>query len=332
MPMPKRLEWLVALAVVPALAGCGGGTALRREAEATCRRLVAARRSESPVETGRIAPAPSADQPRSVVYFAPREALAAPAPGDAATDAKTEPEWPAAPPASIEATSFGDILKSDLRETPRQVWSGTKHSFAKPENLLILGAAFGADRIVRHNLDGRIRDDFRHDDTSLAETDDFGSIIGNPALHFGIAGAWYLGAVHERDASHHAMSKTMIEALAVNGLSTGLLKVSMNDRSPNGERYGWPSGHTSSSVCFAAVMQQYYGWKAGVPLYLLAGYSAATRLEDREHDLSDIVFGAALGWVVGHSVAKGELPEIGGFHVLPYGGPGAGGLMFIKQW
>jgi len=332
MLVPKRLGWLVALAVVPALAGCGGAAALRREAEATYQHLAAARRSEPPVETGRTAPASSAERPRSVVYFAPREAPAATAAADAAPGARTEPERPAAPPALIEATSFGDVLKSDLREAPRQIWSGTKHSFAKPENLLILGAAFGADRIVRHNLDSRIRDDFRHDDTSLAETGDFGSVIGNPALHFGIAGAWYLGAVRQGDARHHAMSKTMFEALAVNVLTTGLLKVSMGDRSPNGERYGWPSGHTSSSVCFAAVMHQYYGWKAGAPLYLLAGYSAATRLEDREHDLSDLVFGAALGWVVGHSVAKGELPEVAGFHVLPYGGPGAGGLMLIKQW
>ena len=325
--MPKRFGWLVVLAIVPAVAGCGGEAALRREAQATCERLAA-------VEAA--APAPSADRPRSIVYFAPREAPAAAAADEAAADTRTPAGQPAGQPADpqapLQGRSFGDVLKIDLREAPAQIWSGTKHTFAKPGNLIILGVAFGSDRIVRHNLDGDVRDEFRHDDSSLAETGDFGSIIGNPALHFGIAGAWYLGAVHERDSSHHAMSKVMIEALAVNGIATGLLKVSMGDESPNGERYGWPSGHTSSSVCFAAVMHQYYGWKAGLPLYLLAGYSAATRLDDREHDLSDIVFGAALGWVVGHSVAKGELPEIAGFQVLPYGGPGAGGLMLIKQW
>ena len=319
MPKPKRLGWLLTLAMVPFLAGCGGPAALRCQAEAAYQRLAAA---------GPAAPVPSDAAPRSVVYFAPREAPAPPA----APDAQPEPERPAAPRAPIHELSFGDTLKIDLREAPGHIWSGTKHAFAKPENLLILGVALGADRVVRHNLDGRVRDELRHDDTSLAETGDFGSVIGNPALHFGIAGAWYLGAVHQRDSRHHEMSKVMIEALVVNALATGLLKVSMDDRAPNDEHYGWPSGHTSSSVCFAAVMHQYYGWKAGLPLYLLAGYSAATRLEDREHDLSDLVFGAALGWVVGHSVAKGELPEVAGFYVLPYGGPGAGGLMLVKQW
>jgi hypothetical protein len=85
-------------------------------------------------------------------------------------------------------------------------------------------------------------------------------------------------------------------------------------------------------MCFAAVMHEYYGWQAGVPLYMLAGYSAATRLEDREHDLSDVIFGAALGLVVGHSVVQGELPQVAGFHLLPYGGRDAGGLMLVKQW
>jgi len=321
-PTLRRIGWVVALMALVTLAGCGEGGALRRQAKATCRHLAAASR----------APALLSDRPESIVYFAPREVPAADAPADATPEAAAPSEPSVGPQGLIRGLSFGEVLKSDLREAPRQIWSGSKHAFAKPENLLILGVAFGADRIVRHNLDGRIRDELRYDDTSLAETEDFGSIIGNPALHFGIAGAWYLGAVHQRDDKHHAVSKVMIEALAVNGLATGLLKVSMGDESPNDERYGWPSGHTSSSVCFAAVMHEYYGWKAGLPLYLLAGYSAASRLEDREHDLSDVVFGAALGWVVGHSVTKGELPQVAGFHVLPYGGPDAGGLMLVKQW
>jgi membrane-associated phospholipid phosphatase len=157
-------------------------------------------------------------------------------------------------------------------------------------------------------------------------------VIGNPGLHFLAAGTWYLSAVRDRDALRYDRSKTLIEALLVTNLSTLALKIGMDDRSPNGEKYGWPSGHTSSSVCFAAVMHEYYGWKAGVPLYLLAGYTAASRLEDREHDLSDLVFGAALGWVVGHSVVKGELPQVAGFYVLPYGGRDAGGLMFLKRY
>jgi len=314
-----RLFIVLALGFIQlASVGCGRDTALVRQAEATHARLLAAEGARTPA--GGVGP---------ILFFAPREEEAgAPA---AVEGESPEAEMPASPAwEPIEGKSFGEILRADIREAPASVGRGFVHAFGKPENLLILGAAFGVDRIVRHNWDEDVREYFEDNDSSLAETDDFGSIIGNPALHFGVACAWYGIAVEKRDAKNHAFSKVMIEALAVNGLTTSLLKVSMNDQSPNGEYYGWPSGHMSSSMCFASVIHEYYGWPAAIPFYLLAGYSGASRLQDREHDLSDLVFGAALGWVVGHSVVKGELPQVGGFYVLPYADRGAGGLMFVK--
>jgi len=311
-------------AVLVAAVGCGRDTALVRQAEVTRARLLAAAEAEARPAPGRSALA--GGRLGTCLFFAPREEGATePAGGEGkAPEAAT----PAFEP--IEGKTFGEILKADIREGPAAVGRGFAYSYGKPENLLILGAAFGVDRIVRHNWDEDVRHYFEDNDSSLAETDDFGSIIGNPGLHFLIGGAWYLSAVQQRDARHHELSKVLLEALIVTNTSTLALKVAMDDRAPNGQKYGWPSGHTSSSICFAAVMHEYYGWKAGVPLYLLAGYSAATRLQDREHDLSDLVFGAALGYVVGHSVVKGELPEIGGFTVLPYADRNAGGVMFVK--
>jgi len=347
---------LAAVAAI-GLAGCAATHDLRHHADRVCARLEAAHVAAAAPGARPAARTPDlAGDERTVLFFAPREGAADPAtpadapppagaPGAAAVPAgkasTAAPDSSAAVPAGetpapdfgpLPGDSLGQVVKADLRDLPRNVAGGMKHAFVNPTNLAVLGAAFGLDRITRHNLDRDIRDRIRDDDTSLAETGDFGSVIGNPALHFGIAAAWYGAAVQKRDARNYAFSKTLFEALLVNNLTTLLLKVSMNDRSPNGEYYGWPSGHTSSSVCFASVLHEYYGWKAGVPLYLLAGYTAATRLQDREHDLSDLVFGAALGWVVGHSVVKGELPQVAGFQVLPYTRGDAAGLMFVKQW
>jgi len=326
----------VGLAPLLASAGCGSDAVLHRRAEVACEAVTAAATSRqgrtaepSDARAGVTGDAPSHLVPTQTLLLAPR-AEAADAPADASAGAPADEPHAAMP--AIRGRSTKDVLVEDLKSIPSGIGRGLKHTWAKPENLIILGTAFGADRIVRHNWDGEIRDELRYDDTSLAETDDFGTIIGNPALHFGVAGAWYLTSLHKQDQGHYEKSRTMIQALMVNGLSTMLLKVSMDDETPNDEEWGWPSGHTSSSMCFAAVMHEYYGWKAGAPLYLLAGYSAATRLEDREHDLSDLVFGAALGFVVGHSVVQGELPNVAGFHMLPYGGRDAGGLMFVKQW
>jgi hypothetical protein len=325
----------IGLTAALAAAGCGGEAVLHRRAELACE-AVAAAAASAPTEarTARTAPAP-ADVDQTLLFAPRQEAAQGDAAGEAADAHATPPDEPAPAPepfAAIKGRPIKDVIFEDLRAIPRRVQRGLKHTYAKPENLIILGTAFGADRIVRHNWDGEIRDELRYNDTSLAETGDFGTIIGNPALHFGVAGAWYITSLYQEDQGHYEKSRTMIQALMVNGLSTMLLKVSMDDETPNDEEYGWPSGHTSSSMCFAAVMHEYYGWQAGVPLYMLAGYSAATRLEDREHDLSDVIFGAALGLVVGHSVVQGELPQVAGFHLLPYGGRDAGGLMLVKQW
>ena len=324
------------LAAAAVASGCGGQAALVRQADATCEALSVSSDDRAPATLRRSAAV------QQTLFFAARQETPAtdpvgdPATAEPAAAAPTAPIMPGAEGGefpAIQDRSMASVLVDDLKAMPRRVLvRGMKHTYAKPENLLILGTAFGVDRIVRHNWDGEVRDELRYNDTSLAETGDFGSVIGNPALHFGVAGAWYLTSLRQRDQEQYAKSRTLLQALMVNGLSTVALKLAMDDESPNDERWGWPSGHASSSVCLASVMHAYYGWKVGAPLYLLAGYSAATRLEDREHDLSDLIFGASLGFVVGHSVVNGELPQVAGFHVLPYGGRNAGGLMFMKSW
>jgi len=47
---------------------------------------------------------------------------------------------------------------------------------------------------------------------------------------------------------------------------------------------------------------QHLGWNAAVPTYLIASYVAVSRLHDNRHYLSDVVFGAATGIIVGRSV------------------------------
>lgn len=348
----NRYAWSLVAAVLAAglsAAGCNRTHVLSAQAEDTYARLASA---GCPADPAMNSAAPVGRE-SPTLYFAPRDETAAPAaatpePFPAMALAPAMVETPAGGPAaaakpgeaekqgpvfeSIDGKSFGEILKSDARGTPARWWKQTKYTYTKPENLAILGVAFGVDRIVRNNWDDDVRRRLTNHDTSLEETGDFGGFIGNPLVHFGIAGAWYTVGTAQQDAKHHAFGRTMLDALALNGMATMALKGVADDRGPNGEWGGWPSGHMSSSVTFASVIHEYYGWKAALPLYALAGYAGASRLEDREHDLSDLVFGAALGWVIGHSTVTGELPQIAGFTVLPYGGNGTGGVMFLKQW
>lgn len=73
------------------------------------------------------------------------------------------------------------------------------------------------------------------------------------------------------------------------------LKYIVDKRRPNGGRYSFPSGHTSSSFSSAAFIQRRYGWKVGLPAYLLAGYVGWTRIYARKHYPWDVIGGAVIG-------------------------------------
>jgi membrane-associated phospholipid phosphatase len=129
------------------------------------------------------------------------------------------------------------------------------------------------------------------------------------------------------------VGKELFSALIITDLTTMIGKVATWDDSPNGEWGSFPSGHTASTFALASVMHEEYGWLAGLPLYGLGTLVGIHRLDDDEHYLSDVVFGAVLGVVVGHSVARDEPLELFGGMVLPYADPynGGAGVAWVKS-
>jgi len=102
-----------------------------------------------------------------------------------------------------------------------------------------------------------------------------------------------------------AMTYDMLDAAVVNFAYTGVLKVAVGRERPNGQdNQSFPSGHTSNAFAMASVAQRHYGWKIGVPAYLLAGLMGVSRIHEDKHWLSDVVGGAALGFVVGRTVVR----------------------------
>jgi membrane-associated phospholipid phosphatase len=89
------------------------------------------------------------------------------------------------------------------------------------------------------------------------------------------------------------------------------LKLGVDARRPNGGRYSFPSGHTAGAFAVAPVVAKHWGWKAGIPAYVLAVSTGFARMEERRHYSADVLFGAAIGLVVGYAVAGGdELPGL----------------------
>jgi membrane-associated phospholipid phosphatase len=108
-----------------------------------------------------------------------------------------------------------------------------------------------------------------------------------------------------------AASYDFAQAAIVNGAYTSILKYSIHRTRPDGSNnLSFPSGHTSTAFSLATVANQHYGWKVGVPAYLLASGIGFSRIEKDKHYLSDVLAGAALGIIVGRTVTRldGERP------------------------
>lgn len=74
------------------------------------------------------------------------------------------------------------------------------------------------------------------------------------------------------------------------------LKLSVNKQRPDlSNENSFPSGHTSTTFHSAGFIHRRYGFKYSIPAYLLAGFTAATRIDSKKHDMLDVLVGAAIG-------------------------------------
>jgi membrane-associated phospholipid phosphatase len=84
-------------------------------------------------------------------------------------------------------------------------------------------------------------------------------------------------------------------ALSCSVGTTLILKYVVDKERPNGGKYSFPSGHTSTAFCGAAFILRKYGWIPGVPALGMASYVAWSRIYNNKHDLADIVGGVIIG-------------------------------------
>ncbi|MCA9114695.1 MAG: phosphatase PAP2 family protein [Planctomycetaceae bacterium] len=209
---------------------------------------------------------------------------------------------------------------------------------AQWNNLLILGAALGGSIAIRQDLDDQVRESTaRHPE----RWGDFSSTLGTfgevqyqvPALL-----AVYGYSLRQQDPHLHDMMTTMISAYTLTGLSTLAIKGATNTERPSDDwnegEFGFPSFHVGSTMTIAAVASDYYGWKAGLPLYTLAGLIGWSRIDERDHDLSDVVFGAALGFVIGKAVSGRQLTGDSRIELRPWvrRTDGSTGVMLEWPW
>jgi hypothetical protein len=232
----------------------------------------------------------------------------------------------------------GDFWRSfgrDAKELPATIWDDTKATATNPWSLagFVVAAAAGI-AINSSGADYEVGQHYLHHGPDLnSEWDSVGDAGGNPGTHFALAGAWYFSSLATGNTRGYENSKTMLNALALNGLVTLGLKLACNTESPNGDDFGWPSGHTSSSFAAATVLAEQYGPVAGIPAFAFATFVGYERVQAANHDLSDVVSGALIGMAIAHAVTQNHEMRIAGAEVVPMVTPsGAVGIALVKRW
>lgn len=139
------------------------------------------------------------------------------------------------------------------------------------------------------------------------------SWVGKPYATLGVAGAFYAAGRLTRNARARETGVLAAEALVDTGIVTEVLKFSTQRLRPNSENgsgefwdggSSFPSGHSSSVWALATVVGYEYRHN---PWIKYGAFTAATavsmsRYSGRNHFLTDIVVGSALGFYIGRFV------------------------------
>ncbi|MBQ8337174.1 MAG: phosphatase PAP2 family protein [Bacteroidaceae bacterium] len=86
------------------------------------------------------------------------------------------------------------------------------------------------------------------------------------------------------------------KTVAISTAVTYILKYSVKKSRPDGSGFdAFPSNHNNFAFAGATFLMRRYGWKWGVPAYIVGGYVAWGRIYAGKHDIWDVLAGAAIG-------------------------------------
>jgi membrane-associated phospholipid phosphatase len=190
-------------------------------------------------------------------------------------------------------------------------------------------------------------------DNRSSTTDAFFAVFepfGNSALTIPAMIGFYM---YGRFGENEKVERTALlasESFLVTSLFTGILKIGVGRVRPSIEgvtantfhppwtsRAGnsFPSGHTSTAFAIATIVANEY---ENVPLlapisYGIASLTALSRLNDKKHWASDVIFGAALGYFTSKTILKLHSNKKGRhFTIYPRVDRGGGGLILSTQF
>jgi len=247
----------------------------------------------------------------------------------AAQEKETPPEIPETTsdqPQSDQEEKSGISFKSFHRDLGRNFLGLFSRESVLPFSTGVLGTGVSVE------LDDNLHDYFRNVDDLGQERrrfpalGDVGEVLANRWFLLAGTGSLILAAHSTSNERFQDMTYAWTQGYVLNNLLTEALKQGVRRERPNGHNSrSFSSGHASNAFTFATIINHYYGSKAGIPAYGVAGLVAVSRMEKNVHYLSDVVMGATLGFIVGRTVVRGR-DKRGRVSWIPIVSPGGEGV------
>lgn len=115
-------------------------------------------------------------------------------------------------------------------------------------------------------------------------------------------GTYAYGRIFNQPKVSH-LGMDLLRAQIIAELLVQPLKFATHRERPDGSNFqSFPSGHAAATFAAATVIERHLGWKGAAIGYGIASYVAASRLHDNVHNVSDVVFGSAVGVIAGRTV------------------------------
>jgi membrane-associated phospholipid phosphatase len=207
-------------------------------------------------------------------------------------------------------------------------------AFWKPRNVLFVGAGLGLSIGLRQSVDENTRAYVNQHPKRWSSITESLGCLGNTEYQIAALLALYDYSFQTENEELMKFTQLLIRTYTLTGLSTIAIKLIADTKRPSIQwmdgNYGFPSAHSSTSFAIAATIDEYYGPKVGIPAYILAGLIGWSRIDEQDHDVSDVVFGAFLGYAIAKSIAGRELRGDSRIQFFPWTDPNRGtyGAMF----
>lgn len=144
--------------------------------------------------------------------------------------------------------------------------------------------------------------------------------------------AMLLGSRATDNRKFRNFAYSLAQGYVMNNLIVRPAKSLVGRQRPSAENHqSFPSLHAAHSFMWAGVVARHYGKKAGIPAFLAASYVGWSRLAHNKHHLTDVVAGAALGYLVARTVNRRmQGPKSSGINwgIAPIGRGFAGSVSF----